>query len=114
MGLVIDQLYDVACKIIHIPKGQLIEYLFDIINHFKENGSPIMMGGDKDCSSKAIVGIHICPDAHYLLIVDPHFDGTARFIGKLQHNSWIRWENISEFNDSSFYNLCLPQLKFKE
>lgn len=72
-----------------------------------------MMGGDKDCSSKGIVGIHVADDTAYLLEVDPHFYGVARFIGKLQHNNWVRWQNISEYSECSFYNLCLPQLKFK-
>ena len=60
MCLILDYLYDVPCKIIHAPavetNGQLHHSLFehvdDVKNHFKKNGSPVMMGGDVDASSK--------------------------------------------------------------
>lgn len=42
------------------------------------------------------------------------------FLSFINYNSfpifsrYIRWQHTSDFVDSSFYNLCLPQLKFLE
>lgn len=114
VGLVIDQLYDVPCKILHIPKGQLKNHINELVAHFTNRGAPIMMGGDQDCSSKGIVGIHVTPADSHLLIVDPHFEGIPRFIGKLHRNNWVKWTSVDEFLDSSFYNLCLPQVSYRK
>lgn len=72
-----------------------------------------MMGGDKDCSSKCIVGLHIRNEDVYLLIVDPHFIGKAKSAEYLKNNNWVKWQNLNDFLDSSFYNLCFPQLKYR-
>ncbi|KAI4497254.1 hypothetical protein M0802_007738 [Mischocyttarus mexicanus] len=79
--------------------------------HFEEFGSPIMMGGDQDCSSKCIIGIHTGSKGAYLLIIDPHFIGKAKSMEELKNKQWVRWQNIEDFVYSSFYNLCLPQIK---
>ena len=58
--LILDYLYDVPCKIIHAPALErngklhhsLFEHVDDVKNHFKKFGSPVMMGGDVDASSK--------------------------------------------------------------
>lgn len=68
--LVIDTLYDVRCQIIHVKSGEeLSEHINTLMAHFKTKGSPIMMGGDTDVSSKGIVGV--CKNATdtYLLVV---------------------------------------------
>ncbi|RXG52079.1 Ufm1-specific protease 1 [Armadillidium vulgare] len=111
--LVIDTLYGIPSKVIHVTKGddlhQHTQVLFD---HFKARGAPVMMGGDNDNSSKGIVGI--CrgkeEENSYLLVVDPHFWGEAREQSYLQSNNWVKWQKLSDFDSSSFYNLCLPQL----
>ena len=44
--LIIDRLYDVPSKILHISSGNFLENQVDaIFNHFHKFGSPIMMGG---------------------------------------------------------------------
>ncbi|XP_020287482.1 ufm1-specific protease 1 [Pseudomyrmex gracilis] len=111
--LVLNHLYNASCKIIHIWKGiEALKAQTDTIkNHFTEFGSPIMMGGDKDISSKCIVGIHFGDVCTYLLIVDPHFVGKAETVEDLKKRNWVKWQNLDDFDDSSFYNLCLPQVK---
>ncbi|XP_066582896.1 probable Ufm1-specific protease 1 [Prorops nasuta] len=111
--LVLEKLYNIPSKVIHVNIGRTLKnYVHEIKNHFERFRCPIMMGGDKDCSSKCIIGIHFASDIDniYLLIVDPHFVGKA-LIKENLHNNWVRWHNINEFLDSSFYNMCLPQVK---
>lgn len=115
VSIVLNQLYEVLSKIIHISSGKmLIDQVDNIKRHFEEFGSPIMMGGDRDCSSKCIVGLHIGNGnkSVYLLIVDPHFVGKAKSAEHLAKDRWVKWQNLNDFVDSSFYNLCLPQLKY--
>lgn len=40
---------------------------------------------------------------------DPHFVGKASG-EELITEGFVKWRHTSEFCDSSFYNLCLPQL----
>lgn len=115
MSIVLNQLYETLSKIIHIPSGKgLIDQVDNIKRHLEQFGSPIMMGGDRDCSSKCIVGLHIGSGSIYLLIVDPHFVGKAKGAEHLRKDRWVKWQNLNDFVDSSFYNLCLPQLKYRE
>nr|KAF7430109.1 hypothetical protein H0235_006507 [Vespula pensylvanica] len=110
--LILDNFYNVNSKIVHIRSGQeLSKYLHVIKQHFEEFGCPIMMGGDQDCSSKCIIGMHTGLKEAYLLIIDPHFIGKAKSIEELKSNQWVKWQSIKDFVYSSFYNLCLPQIK---
>ena len=60
MCLILDCLYDVPCKIIHATsnskKGNvqhgLGSHVDSLQSHFRDFGSPVMMGGDVDASSK--------------------------------------------------------------
>ncbi|CAH0401336.1 unnamed protein product [Chilo suppressalis] len=110
--LVIDKYYDVPCKIIHINKGDELGTIVDVlIDHFQKFGSPVMMGGDIDCSSKGIMGIQIVDGEASLLIVDPHYVGKKQSKEFLQKKGWVKWQPLKDFLSSSFYNLCLPQVK---
>lgn len=114
MSIVLNQLYEAVSKIIHVLRGKgLIDQVDNIKRHFEQFGSPIMMGGDRDCSSKCIVGLHIGNESVYLLIVDPHFVGKAKSAEHLRRDQWVKWQSLNDFVDSSFYNLCLPQLKYR-
>lgn len=104
-----DHLYGVSSKIIHVTKGSdLNQHMPSLIEHFNRYGSPLMMGGDQDCSAKAVMGIHASDSDVYLLIVDPHYCGRARSCQELQKKEWVKWQHIDEFVHSSFYNICLP------
>lgn len=68
--LVIDTLYDVRSQIIHVKSGkELSEHVDTLVTHFKTKGSPVMMGGDTDVSSKGIVGVCKSASDTYLLVV---------------------------------------------
>lgn len=67
---VIDTLYDISCRIQHIPSCHDIRKYSNIIKFYFENfGGLIMMGGDLDASSKCIAAIHIADNDAYLLVV---------------------------------------------
>lgn len=67
---VIDTLYDISCRIQHIPSCHDIRKYSNIIKFYFENfGGLVMMGGDLDSSSKCIAGLHIQDNDAYLLVV---------------------------------------------
>ena len=70
--LIVDKIFDIPCKILHVPKGNLLaDHLPTLIQHFEKFGSPIMMGGDIDASSKGIFGVaQDKNDSFYLLVID--------------------------------------------
>lgn len=66
----IDSLYDVPCRIQHIPSCQELRKFSNIFkSFFEEFGGFAMMGGDIDAASKGVVGIHIAENDAYFLIV---------------------------------------------
>lgn len=69
MFYIIDTLFDVSCKILHIPKGEMKRYINVLRLYFEQFGGLVMMGGDIDASSKGIAGIHIADNEAYLLVI---------------------------------------------
>lgn len=66
----IDKLFDVPCKIMHIPSGKdLITHFHGIEQHFKTYSSPVMMGGNTDAASKGILGTCSNNNEHFLLVL---------------------------------------------
>lgn len=109
VSLCLDYFHDVPGKIIHVKTGSdLPSIVPDLIQHFKTRGTPIMMGGDSDASSKGVLGVHAGSQHSYLLILDPHFTGKAT-LEQLIDKEWVSWKPTDSFMASSFYNLCLPQ-----
>ncbi|KAM7343727.1 UFM1 specific peptidase 1 [Cochliomyia hominivorax] len=109
---VVDTLYDVPCKIVHVTSDEeLNDYVDTLVEYFNDYGGFVMMGGDMDAASKGIVGVHTNAKETYLLVVDPHYSGVPASVTDLINKGYIRWQNVKEFVDSSFYNLCLPYLK---
>lgn len=112
VAMCLDYFYDVPGKILQIPNGGAIgEYLDKLGEHFHNNGSPIMMGGHDDNSSKGIFGVD--KSSKSLLILDPHYSGKSSQVNRLFAEGWVQWKPLTSFHGKSFYNLCLPQIQAK-
>ncbi|XP_040925809.1 inactive Ufm1-specific protease 1 [Betta splendens] len=111
-SLVLDYLYDVPCKLVHIRGGgaELEQVAVEELHrHFEKHGSPVMMGGDRDNSSKGVLGVCTGDQGSYLLVIDPHYYGYELDKTELQRRGWVAWKRVSSLDQSSFYNLCMPQ-----
>lgn len=112
-SLVLDFFYDIPCKLVHVRGGgaELEQVAVALHHHFETHGSPVMMGGDRDNSSKGIMGVYTSNEGRYLLVVDPHYFGCQLKPAELQTEicGWVSWRRISSLDQSSFYNLCMPQ-----
>lgn len=111
-SLILDFFYDVPCKLVHVRGGgaELEQVAVKALhNHFEKQGSPVMMGGDRDNSSKGILGVCTSNEGSYLLVVDPHYFGRRLEAAELQRRGWVSWKRISSLDQFSFYNICMPQ-----
>uniref|UniRef100_A0A0B6YP36 UFSP1/2/DUB catalytic domain-containing protein n=1 Tax=Arion vulgaris TaxID=1028688 RepID=A0A0B6YP36_9EUPU len=109
--LILDHIYQIPCKILHIEKGSDIhQFLPELYQHFITVGSPVMMGGETDNSSKGIMGVRLTDPA--LLVVDPHYFGKRPTLEILQNTGYVRWMPVHELHADTFYNMCLPKEPF--
>ncbi|XP_028973463.2 ufm1-specific protease 1-like [Esox lucius] len=112
-SLILDYYYNVPCKVVHVRGGgiELNRAAEELHEHFQSQGSPVMMGGDRDNSSKGILGVCSRPEGQgsYLLVMDPHYYGPPLERAALQRLGLVSWKNVGSLDTSSFYNLCLPQ-----
>ncbi|KAM6949130.1 ufm1-specific protease 1 [Aplochiton taeniatus] len=115
-SLVLDYFYDFPCKMVHVRGGGVeLEQVAveELHRHFQRHGCPVMMGGDRDNSSKGILGVCTGDGGSYLLVMDPHYYGSPMGRIALQDKGWVAWKQVSSLDQSSFYNLCLPQIPRK-
>ena len=62
------RLVQVDCKLLHIANGtDLRQHLDTLEKHFRDFGSPVMMGGDADAASKCLLGVNA--DRQILVLV---------------------------------------------
>ncbi|XP_032094158.1 inactive Ufm1-specific protease 1 [Thamnophis elegans] len=111
-ALCMDRFYEVPGKLLHIRLGKDLEgELETLYAHFQGGGGPVMMGGGRDHSSKGLLGVCSGPEGHHLLVLDPHFYGRAGSLSRqeAQGKGWVSWRGLGSFEETSFYNLCLPQ-----
>lgn len=111
-SIIIDHLYNEPCKIVHCNAGNLEKQFPEIESHFKNFSSPVMMGGNLDNASKAIIGVS-CDynnSKYNFLIADPHCTNKIDELNFINQD-WITWRSIDSFEERSFYNFCLPLRK---
>lgn len=99
-------------RLCHVPRGAgLVGELERLYSHFLEGGGPVMVGGDADAQSKALLGVCEGPGRDtYVLTLDPHYWGTPKSPSQLQAAGWVGWRTVSSvFDSNSFYNLCLTR-----
>ncbi|XP_068611994.1 ufm1-specific protease 1 [Brachionichthys hirsutus] len=111
-SVVLDFFYGVPCKLVHVRGGggELEDVAEEELHrHFETRGSPVMMGGDRDNASKGVLGVCTGGQGSYLLVLDPHYWGGQLEKAELQRQGWVAWRKVSSLDQSSFYNLCLPQ-----
>lgn len=97
-------------RLCHIPRGAGLQgELERLYSHFAGGGGPVMVGGDADAQSKALLGVCLGSGTEaYVLILDPHFWGAAKNPSELQAAGWVGWREVgTAFDHNSFYNLCL-------
>lgn len=104
-------------RLCHVPRGAgLHGELERLYSHFAGGGGPVMVGGDADAQSKALLGVCLGPGTEaYVLVLDPHCWGAPKNPSELQAAGWVGWQEVSTaFDPHSFYNLCMTSCNSEE
>lgn len=112
VNLVLNQCLKVESCIMHLTSGaDLKTKARELLNHFDNVGTPIMIGGG--VYAYTILGInydYTSGDCKFL-ILDPHYKDKDE-INIIMNKGGIAWRTESIFDKGNFYNLCIPQIKF--
>ncbi|XP_035413734.1 ufm1-specific protease 2 isoform X3 [Cygnus atratus] len=107
--LVLNQLFGITSKILFVSQGsELASQGRELANHFKTEGTPIMIGGG--VLAHTILGVawnEITGQIKYL-ILDPHYTG-GEDLHVIVEKGWCGWKGPDFWNKDAYYNLCLPQ-----
>ncbi|KAM9236462.1 ufm1-specific protease 2 isoform 1-T1 [Leptosomus discolor] len=107
--LVLNQLFGITSKILFVSQGsELALQGRELANHFKTEGTPVMIGGG--VLAHTILGVawnEITGHIKYL-ILDPHYTG-GEDLHVILEKGWCGWKGSEFWNKDAYYNLCLPK-----
>ncbi|XP_053274313.1 ufm1-specific protease 2 [Pleuronectes platessa] len=107
--LVLNQLLGVTSKIMFVSQGSdLGSKGRELANHFLTEGTPIMIGGG--VLAHTILGVTWSETSGQIryLILDPHYTG-AEDLQVITDKGWCGWKGPDFWDQTAYYNLCLPQ-----
>ncbi|XP_069023392.1 ufm1-specific protease 2 [Embiotoca jacksoni] len=106
---VLNQLLGITSKIMFVSQGsELASKGRELANHFLTEGTPIMIGGG--VLAHTILGVtwsETTGEIRYL-ILDPHYTG-AEDLQVITDKGWCGWKGPEFWDQTAYYNLCLPQ-----
>lgn len=106
---VLNQLLNVTSKIMFVSQGsELASKGRELANHFLSEGTPIMIGGG--VLAHTILGVAWSETTGQIryLILDPHYTG-AEDLQTIADKGWCGWKGPEFWDQTAYYNLCLPQ-----
>ncbi|XP_033016027.1 ufm1-specific protease 2 isoform X1 [Lacerta agilis] len=107
--LVLNQLLGITSKILFVSQGsELASQGRELANHFKTEGTPVMIGGG--VLAHTILGVAWNEITGHIrfLILDPHYTG-AEDLHIILEKGWCGWKGPDFWSKDAYYNLCLPQ-----
>uniref|UniRef100_A0A3Q4AVQ7 Ufm1-specific protease 2 n=1 Tax=Mola mola TaxID=94237 RepID=A0A3Q4AVQ7_MOLML len=106
---VLNQLLGVTSKIMFVSQGsELASKGRELANHFLTEGTPVMIGGG--VLAHTILGVAWSETTGQIryLILDPHYTG-AEDLQVITDKGWCGWKGPGFWDQTAYYNLCLPQ-----
>uniref|UniRef100_A0A8D3A673 Ufm1-specific protease 2 n=1 Tax=Scophthalmus maximus TaxID=52904 RepID=A0A8D3A673_SCOMX len=106
--VVLNQLLGVTSKIMFVSQGsELASKGRELANHFLTEGTPIMIGGG--VLAHTILGVAWSETTGQIryLILDPHYTG-AEDLQVITDKGWCGWKGPDFWDQTAYYNLCLP------
>ncbi|XP_069487615.1 ufm1-specific protease 2 isoform X2 [Ambystoma mexicanum] len=108
--LVLNQLLGITSKILFVSQGsELASRGRELVNHFKTEGTPIMIGGGVLAHTILGVAWNEVTGQIKFLILDPHYTG-AEDLQVILEKGWCGWKGPDFWSQDAYYNLCLPQV----
>ncbi|XP_050511056.1 ufm1-specific protease 2 [Diabrotica virgifera virgifera] len=108
VNFVLNTLLGVQNKIVYVSNGEdMASQGPELLNHFQNYGSPIMIGGG--VLAHTILGVDYNQQTGDIrfLILDPHYTA-GEDLHVIQNKGWCGWKNLSFWNKTAYYNMCLP------
>uniref|UniRef100_A0A3B4AEL0 Ufm1-specific protease 2 n=1 Tax=Periophthalmus magnuspinnatus TaxID=409849 RepID=A0A3B4AEL0_9GOBI len=106
---VLNELLGVTSKILFVSQGsELASKGRELASHFITEGTPVMIGGG--VLAHTILGVawsETTGEIRYL-ILDPHYTG-AEDLQLITEKGWCGWKGPEFWDQTAYYNLCLPQ-----
>ncbi|XP_070554654.1 ufm1-specific protease 2-like [Ptychodera flava] len=105
----LNQLFDVTSKIMFVSNGaELANKGRELAVHFQTQGTPIMIGGG--VLAHTILGVDFSKTSGEVkfLILDPHYTGDED-LKVIQDKGWCGWKGTDFWDQTAYYNLCMPQ-----
>ncbi|NXP89821.1 UFSP2 protease, partial [Passerina amoena] len=107
--LVLNQLFGITSKILFVSQGsELALQGRELANHFKTEGTPVMIGGGVLAHTILGVAWNETTGQIKYLILDPHYTG-GEDLHVILEKGWCGWKGPEFWNKDAYYNLCLPQ-----
>ncbi|XP_029910765.1 ufm1-specific protease 2 isoform X1 [Myripristis murdjan] len=106
---VLNQLLSVTSKIMFVSQGsELASKGRELANHFITEGTPVMIGGG--VLAHTILGVAWSETTGQIryLILDPHYTGSED-LQVITDKGWCGWKGPDFWDQTAYYNLCLPQ-----
>jgi len=104
----LSHLLGVESRILHVSSGaELGGKGRALQQHFRDQGTPVMIGGG--VLAHTILGVRwdeASGETHYL-VLDPHYTGAER-LDVIQGKGWCGWKDASFWDQTAYYNLCMP------
>ena len=111
VGIYLDTCLGVQYKILFLPNGaELPSHARALAAHFESEGTPIMMGAGQYAYTLLGVDWNESTGDVRFLVLDPHYVGrdTMDEVQKRSKVAGVAWRDSLFFDQTSFYNLCLP------
>jgi len=109
VGFVLETSCGVQSRFVSVSQGSdLSSKARELMIHFRTQGTPVMIGGG--VYAHTILGIawdEGSGDCKWL-ILDPHYTGSED-LKTIQSKGWCGWKGPGFWNQTAFYNMCLPQ-----
>uniref|UniRef100_A0A3Q4MRK4 Ufm1-specific protease 2 n=1 Tax=Neolamprologus brichardi TaxID=32507 RepID=A0A3Q4MRK4_NEOBR len=106
---VLGHLLGLTSKILFVSQGaELASKGRELANHFLTEGTPVMIGGG--VLAHTILGVAWSETTGQIryLILDPHYTG-AEDLQVITDKGWCGWKGPDFWDQTAYYNLCLPQ-----
>ena len=115
VGYVLENYLGIKSRILSVNSGDEMDTLASqLIQHFRTNGAPVMIGGGVLAHTIAGVYLNRATGSVKFLILDPHYNSASKANIKEEVKAVIKagavgWKDMSFWKKGEFYNLCLPQ-----
>jgi len=110
VGFVLETACGIESRFLSVSQGaDLSSKARELLLHFRNVGTPVMIGGG--VYAHTILGIawdEATGDTKWL-ILDPHYTGSED-IKTIHNKGWCGWKGQKFWNQTAFYNMCLPQI----